>query len=142
MCGELDRQLNDRKWFKKVGRAFSLTEVVVASGLLIAAIVPTLKAMTNSYICSTRVEHKTHSLLLAQSRIDEIRACTIYSYDESYSVASQPLGNGYMCTVVDSPLDTNLRRVLIFVGYDSNGDSNLAVGEMLVPLATQISKRW
>lgn len=133
---------NIERYFKGNRRAFSLTEVIVASVLLAAAVVPTLKAMTNSYMCSTRVEQKTHSLILAQSKIDEIRAQAIYNYDASYVQDSQPLGGGYLCTVIDSPVTVNLRRILVFVGYDSDGDGNLSVQEMMVSLNTQISKRW
>ncbi len=64
---------------------FTLTEVVVASALLIVAIVPILKALTGAHFSSTIIEHKTRSLTLAQSKLDEIKARSIYSYSDSFT---------------------------------------------------------
>ncbi len=63
---------------------FTLTEVVVASTLLILAIVPILKALTGSYLASTLIERKTSSLFLSHAKLDEIKARSIYDYASSF----------------------------------------------------------
>ena len=62
---------------------FTLTEVVVASALLIVAISPILKALTSAHLNTTIIEHKTRSLTLAQAKLDEIKARSIYNYTNS-----------------------------------------------------------
>jgi len=55
----------------------TLTEVVVASALLILAISPILKALTSAHLNTTTIEHKTRSLTLAQAKLDDIKARSI-----------------------------------------------------------------
>ena len=121
---------------------FTLTEVIIASALLIIAIVPILKALTSAHVTSTIIEHRTRSLTLAQARLDEIRARSIYDYSSNYIETSTSLDGSYLCDVKDTSKGTDLREIEISVGYDINDNSTLDGDEIEVTLTTLIAKRW
>jgi len=114
----------------------------VASTLLILAIVPILKALTTAYVSTTIIERRTHSLILAQAKLDEIRARSIYNYGSAFTQASSSLDGSYLGSVADSAVSSNLRKITVSVGYDLNGDGNLATEEIEVTLATLVARRW
>ena len=120
---------------------FTLTEVVIASALLIVAIVPILKGLTSAHLSSTVIEHKTLSLTLAQAKLDEIKARSVYNFSNSFTKNDISLNGSYMCDVVDDSGDP-LRTITVSVGFDSNGDGTLASDEIKVTLATLIARRW
>ena len=120
---------------------FTLTEVIMASALLIAAIAPILKALTTAHYSSSRIEQKTTSLLLAQEELEYIKARSIYDYTWN-PPPDKSLTGSYLCTVTATPAGANLRRIAVSVGYDTNGNSTLADGEVLVVLETLIARRW
>lgn len=121
---------------------FTLTEVVVASTLLIVAMVPILKGLTAAHLNSTKIERKTRSLTLAQAKLDDIKARAIYNYASSYTEVNTELETNYLCTVKDSAIGTDLRQIAVTVGFDTNGNGSLGGGETTVVLETQIAKRW
>lgn len=121
---------------------FTITEVVVASALLIVAIVPILKGLTTAHLTTTIIEHKTRSLTLAQGKLEEIRARSIYSYSGTFAETNSSLDGSYLCNVADSGSSSDLRTVTVSVGYDVNGDSGLGSDEIEVALTTLIAKRW
>ena len=121
---------------------FTLTEVVVASALLIIAIVPILKALTGAHVTSTIIERKTRSLTLAQAKLDEIRALSIYNYSSNFVETSTSLDGPYLCSVVDTTVSSNLRTIEISVGYDLNNNNELEADEAEVTLATLVARRW
>jgi len=118
----------------------TLTEVVVGSALLVIAIVPLLKALTIAQGTSTVIARKTQSLMLAQARLDELRARSIHHYDSSFDEDSTALADSYLRTTVDNE-DATLRRVTVSVGYDADGNGRLAQSEVDVELATYLAKR-
>jgi hypothetical protein len=126
---------------KSASAGVTLTEVVVASGLLMVSIVPILKALTTAQVTSTIVERKTTSLILAQGKLDEVKARSVYHYTDSFSESSASLGGSYLCNVTDDE-DPNLRTVTVSVGYDLDGDNNLSDDEIQVSLVTCIAERW
>jgi type II secretory pathway pseudopilin PulG len=121
---------------------FTLTEVVVASALLIIAIVPILKALTSAHVTSTIIERKTRSLTLAQAKLDDIRARSIYNYSSTFTESSTSLDGPYLCSVVDTSGGSNLRTIEVSVGYDLNGNNELEADEVEVTLATLVARRW
>jgi len=127
---------------KKQLAGFTLTEVVIASALLVVALVPILKALTTAHVSGTVIERKTRSLMLAQAKLDDIRARSIYNYTGSFSEANTSLDGFYLCSVLDAPEGPNLRAIGILVGYDLNDNSNLETDEVDVTLATFIARRW
>jgi hypothetical protein len=121
---------------------FTLTEAVIASAILIVAMVPILKALTTAHVTGTSVERKTHSLSLAQAKLEEIKARSVYNYSAVFVQSSEALEAGYLCTVTDSGPSTELRTIALSVGYDRDGDNSLEAGEVEVTLNTLLAKRW
>ena len=121
---------------------FTLTETVVASTLLIIAVVPILKALTTAHLNTGIIEHKTRSLTLAQTKLDDIKARSIYHYADDFEENNSSLDGLYLCNVDDASKGTNLRTITVSVGYDLNGDNVLASDEILVTLKTLLARRW
>ena len=121
---------------------FTITEVVVASALLIIAMVPILKGLTNAHLTTSIVERKTRSLTLAQAKLDEIKARSVYHYSETFTEAHSSLDGSYLCNATDTSEGPNLRTLTVSVGYDLDGNGILADNEVEVTLATYVAKRW
>jgi len=119
----------------------TLTEVVVASALLLVSIIPLLKALTVAQATDRVVERRSWSLMLAQSELDRIRAQSIYDYDRSFNATSTALGNGYLCSVNDDQ-NPSLRTVRVSVGLDRDEDGTLSSEEIEVRLCTCLARRW
>ena len=129
----------------KIGKrsaGLTLTEVVVASTLLIVATVPILRGLTIAHLSSAIIERKTKSLTLAQAKLDEIKARSIYSYTTSYTETDTSLDGSYLCNVTDTGSGSSLRTITVSVGYDLDEDSSLSSDEIEVTLATYLAKRW
>lgn len=118
----------------------TLTEVVVSSALLAAALIPTLRALTTAHATGIRIEQKTQSLILAQSKLEEIRARSIHHYATSFAERSVVLTGSYLCDVTDDQ-DPDLRLVTVSVGYDEDTDGHLSEEETEVALTTYIARR-
>jgi type II secretory pathway pseudopilin PulG len=142
MCGRGKLTPLERNSGKHRESAFTLTEVVVASSLLIVAIVPILRALTAAHLNSIIIERKTRCLSLAQAQLDEIKARSIYSYSDSFAATDEVLEGSYLADITDSSISSNLRRIVISVGHDTNEDSQLEADETHVTLDTYIAKRW
>lgn len=120
----------------------TLTEVAMASALLTIGMVPIIKALTSAHLATTKIEHKSRSLILAQAKLDYIRARSIYHYSESFTESDGVLEGSYLCNVEDSAVNGNLRKITVSVGFDANGDSTLASGEIEITLASYCANRW
>ena len=131
-----------KTWPRKRSAGFTLTEVIIASTLLIVAMVPILRALTSAIASGTIIERRTQSLVLAQRKLDEIRARSIYNYDQDFTQSSLSLGGSYLCDVADSIQTSDLRRLSVSVGYDFNGNNSLEGGEIDVTLTTLLARRW
>ena len=121
---------------------FTFPEVIIATALLVIAIVPILKALTSAQVTSSIVEHRTVSLFFAQGKLDEIQANSIYHYDNSYAETDSSVQGSYLCNVVDSTVSAYLRQITVSVGYDFDGNTVLDAGEIEVTLATLLARRW
>ncbi|MBN2019690.1 MAG: hypothetical protein JW749_05640 [Sedimentisphaerales bacterium] len=123
-------------------RGLSIIEVTMASVLLVVGVVPILKALTKAHMFSTMVERKTQGLVLAQGKLDEIKARSIYGFGSAgeFSETDLSLGNSYLCNVADSEVSADLRTITVEVGYDDDGDGSLE--DVDVILTTYISRRW
>ena len=145
MCRELgdkEKYLRRVRSSSKNRGGFTLSEVVVASTLLLISIVPILKGLTNAHLVSSIVERKTKSLSLAQGKLDEVKARSVYNYASSFDTSDEQLDTDYLCDVTDTSLGANLRKVKVEVGFDADSDSNLDSGEIEITLTTQLAKRW
>jgi len=130
---------------RKTSRAragLTLTEVVIASALLIIALVPILKGLTSVHLGTVIIERKSRSLMLAQAKLDEIKARSVYHYSDTFAEANLSLDGSYLCNATDESAGPNLRTITVSVGYDLNGDNILESDEIEVALATYIAKRW
>ncbi|MHC4474532.1 MAG: hypothetical protein ACYTEL_02725 [Planctomycetota bacterium] len=121
---------------------FTLTEATIASVLLIVAMVPILRALTTAQVTATIIEHRTCSLALAEQKLDEIRARSIYDYAGDFTESDLLVEDSYLCRVTDSAQTSELRRIEISVGYDANGNGSLEETEVEVTLATLLARRW
>ena len=142
MCRKLNRLFRAKARVLRKSAGFTLTEVVVASAILIIAIVPILRALTSAHVSTTIIEHRTHSLILAQAKLDEIRARSIYHYSDSFTETNSSLDGPYLCNVEDSSINSNLRTITVSVGYDLNVNSTLEADEIEITLATLVARRW
>ena len=120
---------------------FTLTEVVIASALLIIAMVPILKGLTSTHLGTVIIELKSRSLILAQARLDEIKARSVYHYSDTFTQANVSVDGTYLCNVDDSSISANLRKITVSVGYDHDGNNILDSDEIEVTLVTCIAKR-
>ena len=120
---------------------FTLTEVIVASSLLLLAIIPILRALTGSHIASDRIKHKSNSLVMAQAKMEDITARSVYGYELNFDENNSQLGDSYYCDVVDSPLGQDLRKIVVTVGYDKDKDNALDQDEQLISLETLVARR-
>ena len=123
-------------------KGLTLTEVVVASALLLIAMVPILKALTGAQVSAAIIEQKTRSLMLTQAKLEDIKARSIYSYNSSFAESNTPVDGAYLCTVTDSGPASDLRQITVEIGYDLDGNSILEAQEVDVTLSTLLAKRW
>jgi hypothetical protein len=127
---------------RRTNAGLTLTEVVIASALLITAMVPILKGLTSANLGTVILERKTRSLVLAQGKLEKIKAHSVYHYSQSFAESNLSLDGLYLCNVADQATSGNLRKITVSVGYDYNGDNILGSDEIEVTLATYIAKRW
>ncbi|MHC4149790.1 MAG: type IV pilus modification PilV family protein [Planctomycetota bacterium] len=123
-------------------KGFTLAEVLVASLLLTIVMVPILKGLTSAHTLDVKVERRMRSLTLAEAKLEDIKARSIYNYSTDFNDASSPLEGAYLCKVVDSAVSSDLRKILLSVGYDENGNNLLDGAEVEVTLKTLLARRW
>ena len=110
--------------------------------MLIIAVVPILKALTNSYLSTVTIERDTRCLILAQAKLDGIKARSIYHYSSSYTENNTSLDGSYLCNVSDTGSGSDLRTITVSVGFDLNGDSTLATDGIEITISTRLANRW
>lgn len=131
----------------KIAKRFaglSIIEVVIASALLIVALVPILKGLTIAHASTAKIEHKTRGLILAQAKLDEIKAGSIYDYTNggaSFAESNTSLDGSYLCNVTDDS-GNPLKTISVSVGYDTNGNNTLGSDEVEITLTTLLARRW
>ncbi len=118
----------------------SIVEVVVASSLLLVAVVPILKSLTAAQVTGRIVTQKTESLVLAQAKLSDIQARAMYDFSSGYDETGTSLGGSYLCNVSDND-DSTVKTVSVSVGYDLDANGNLIADEVLVTLTTLVAKR-
>jgi Tfp pilus assembly protein PilV len=123
-------------------KAMTLVEVLVASLLLTLVMVPILKALTIAHTEDIKIERRMRSLTLAEAKLEDIRARSIYNYSTNFNDSSSSIEGSFLCKVTDTPVNAKLRTILLSVGYDKNGNSSLGADEIEVTLKTLLAKRW
>jgi len=113
--------------------------------LLIVAMVPILRSLTKANMLSSSVERKTQCLVLAQGKLDEIRARSIYNFGSSGSFTANNvvLSGSYLCNITDTMpgAGTDLKQITVSVGYDNNHNGSLTDDKIEVTLTTYFAKR-
>jgi len=125
----------------KFKKGYTLTEVLVASALLILVSVPMFKALTANYVFSNSIQYKTKSVIYAKSRLDRARAIAAGNYNTALVESNTSLGEGYFCSVTDTGFAGNIRTVSVSAGYDNDEDGTLDTGEVQITLNTLIARR-
>jgi len=113
----------------------------MASVLLIVAMVPILKNLTRASMFASEIERKTQCLILAQNKLDEIKARSVYHYSDSFAASNVAVSGSYLCNVADNA-DPALRTITVSVGLDGNGGGTLSADEIEITLTTYIARRW
>ncbi len=121
---------------------FTLTEALVASTLLVIAMIPILRGLTGANLSAAIIEQKSRSLSLAQAEMQRLTAQSIYNYGVSLAQSNAVLEGSYLCNVSDTVVSSDLRQIAVSVGYDANGNSTLSASETAVTLTTQLARRW
>jgi len=124
------------------GAGFTLVEVLVASMLLTAAMVPILRALTGAHTMDVKIERRMRSLTLAEAKLEDIKGRSIYNYSTNFNDPSSYIEGLYLCKVVDTAVSGDLRTILLSVGYDENGNGQLETNEIQVTLKTLLAQRW
>ncbi|MFA5292968.1 MAG: prepilin-type N-terminal cleavage/methylation domain-containing protein [Phycisphaerae bacterium] len=130
--------------FKRQSRkGLTLPEVIVASALLLIALVPILKALTQVNMNAVTIERKTQSLCLAKTKLNQIQAQSIYNFDSVISQSNEVLSGSYLCNTTSQavPGNSNLKSITIAVGMDRNSSGTLNGTEIEITLQTQIARR-
>lgn len=125
---------------RKFRGGFTLTEAVVAAALLLIAMVPILKALTQANLNTVIIERRTQSLCLAQGKLNDIKARSIYGFDAISSQDNEVLTGSYLCNTVIGG-SGYLKTVSVSVGMDVNKSGKLDSDEIEVVLQSQIAKR-
>jgi Tfp pilus assembly protein PilV len=125
---------------RKFKTGFTLTEAVVAATLLLVALVPILKALTQANLNTVIIERRTQSLCLAQGKLNDIKARSIYNFDAISSQSNESLTGSYLCNTVIGG-SGYLKTVSVSVGMDINKSGTLSSDETEVVLQSQIAKR-
>jgi Tfp pilus assembly protein PilV len=123
-------------------KGLTLVEVLVASLLLTLVMAPILRALTIAHTEDIKIERRMRSLTLAEAKLEDIRARSIYNYSTNFNDSSSSIEGAYLCKVTDTPVNAKLRTILLSVGYDENGNSSLGADEVEVTLKTLLAKRW
>lgn len=121
---------------------FTFTEVIVASSLLILAIVPVLRALTQAHLGSVIIERRSRCLTLAQTKLDDVKARSIYNWTDDFNETDTSLDGAYLCSVSDVAQSAELKKITVKVGYDLNGSDILEADEIEIELVTLVAKRW
>jgi prepilin-type N-terminal cleavage/methylation domain-containing protein len=120
---------------------FTLPEVIVASALLIIAMVPILKALAQVNANTVLIERRTKSLSLAKMQINELQAKSIYNFDKTKSQNNLSLEDSYLCNITSQSVNNNLKAVTVSVGMDKNQNGILTGDEVEISIKTQIARR-
>jgi Tfp pilus assembly protein PilV len=119
----------------------TIIEVVIASALLLVAVVPILKAMTSAQVTSRIVERKTMSLTLAQGKMSEIQARMIHNFSASYDETATVLSGQYLVNVSDDG-HASRKTISVSVGFDDDDNNALTSAEVLITLTTLVAMHY
>jgi hypothetical protein len=139
---------NIRTGRRKRGAGYSLLEVVLASSICTAALVPALALMRDGMGAAGTIDAQHLMLVYGVSKLEEqlaVVAATWATSTLSGDFAADGQANiRYTVTRSDAPanggLTNRLMNVSVTVYYDANGNDGLDASEMRTIFTTKISK--
>jgi hypothetical protein len=143
MHRKLNKPLSSPAIAKTKAGGFTFTEVIVASSLLALAMVPILRALTQAHLGSVIIERRTKCLALAQTKLDDVKAKSIYNWvGPPFTEMNTSIDGDYLCTVQDTGAGSDLKNISVKVGYDYSGNGQLEADEVEIELVTYVARRW
>ena len=97
----------------------------MAAALLLIAIVPILKALTQANLNSIIIERKTQSLCLAQGKLNQIKAKSIYDFDNDFTENNKSWEIHIFAMLRQTTVSSNLKAITVSVGQDIDRNGTL-----------------
>lgn len=122
---------------QKRSKAFTLVETVTATLILSGTILGFIRIMADNLRVSRETELRMTATLLAEGDMERIKG-VLFS-DSGFSDidwSTNVLGGGYLTKSCATTQGTYLKQITVQAGYDTNGNSSLDSGEILVTLNT------
>jgi hypothetical protein len=126
---------------KPVRSGLTLVELILASALLVVAMVPILNAAARASTTAQTIDWRTRATFLAQQQMESILAQASENFGQDFTRDWLDLGDGYRAKVQQSPLALLKKMIIVRVGRDGNGNGQLEDTEVLATLATIVADR-
>jgi len=125
----------------KKTKGFTLVEVL-ASGLILAGITVVLITYeADALTMSMKIERTVKSVLLAEGEMEKIKNTLRKSFDTDFTTWPSSLGSNYFAGRSSTSVSSTLKIIGVSVGYDTNKNSLLEPGEIIITYKTQYAKR-
>jgi hypothetical protein len=129
-------------------KAYSLLEVVLASGICATALVPALALLRDGITLAERIDTRHLLLLYGVGKMEEHVAIVAASWTEGTYVGNFAADGysdvRYLVVQSDDPvnggIDGRLMNVSVTTYRDADGDSTLDPGELQIVMRTKIGK--
>ena len=119
------------------GRGLTLTEVVLASALLGAALVPAFDMVTRGLALAHDVQVRSQAAFLAEREMEDALAKAARNFSLNLAKTNQSLGDGYLVTITQT-VGSRRKTLHVEVGCDTDGNGALSAGEVLTALSTVV----
>ena len=113
----------------------SLIELLMASVLLMIAVVPITGALWRGAALARDIQMRTRATLLAQREMEMALALAADNFTSDPGKTSAPLGDGYLVTVT-GVIAGLTKSISVQVGWDRNKNGTLGSSEVLVTFKT------
>jgi prepilin-type N-terminal cleavage/methylation domain-containing protein len=120
---------------------FTLTEVLAAMVLIAVVLIPIVKALVHAQTSGEMSRRVTEALILAERRMEDIRATALEAYGTDFTSSSEPISGRFLCTTTDGGESLIIKSIRVQVGFDDDGNGVLAQSEVDAILDTKIANR-
>ena len=120
---------------RRYRRGMSLIELLMASALLLIAVVPITDALWRGAALARDIQMRTKATLLAQQEMEAALALAADDFTRDPGKSSAPLGDGYLVTVTGVAVGLT-KTISVQVGWDRDKSGSLGSTEVLVALKT------
>ena len=119
-------------------RGLTLIELILATALLAAAAIPVIEALGRGTAIVSDISHHTQATLLARKELARVTATATEDFQADLATAGRDLGGGYLAAV-EQDRDGLTQDLVVRVGWDVNGNGDLAPSEVLTTMTTRIA---